>query len=195
MPHDVDTRTRILDTAQDLIQRLGANAMSYQHIADAVGIRKASVHHHFATKELLLEALLDRYSAHFLGLVDRIAAADVRAEKKLARYAALFEATLAQDAGEKACLCAMLGHELATIGSASVARVRAFYEANEARLERILTDGRKAGELRFPGSARAMAALTFALLEGAVLVARARGGAEHLRLVTEQLLRVARGDA
>lgn len=195
MAQDGDTRTRILDTAQALIQRLGANAMSYQHIADAVGIRKASVHHHFPTKEQLLEALLDRYSDYFLALVDRIVTADLRGEKKLARYVGLFEATLAQSEGEKACLCAMLGAELATIGSASVARVRGFYEANEARLERILVEGRKAGDLHFPGSGRAMAALIFALLEGAVLVARARGGTEHLKLVTDQLLRMVRRDA
>jgi len=52
------TRTRILDTAQDLVQRIGANAMSYQHISEAVGIRKASIHHHFPKKEDLLEALI-----------------------------------------------------------------------------------------------------------------------------------------
>jgi hypothetical protein len=45
-----DTRTAIMDAAQDLIQRMGANAMSYQHISDAVGIRKASIHYHFAAE-------------------------------------------------------------------------------------------------------------------------------------------------
>jgi TetR/AcrR family transcriptional regulator, transcriptional repressor for nem operon len=41
---ETDTRTLILDAAQDLIQRLGANAVSYQHLSEAVGIRKASIH-------------------------------------------------------------------------------------------------------------------------------------------------------
>ena len=64
-----DTKTAILDAAQDLIQRVGANAMSYQHISEAVGIRKASIHHHFPSKETLLEELIGRYSRQFLGLV------------------------------------------------------------------------------------------------------------------------------
>jgi TetR/AcrR family transcriptional repressor of nem operon len=55
-----DTKTSILDAAQALIQRGGANAMSYQHISDAIGIRKASIHHHFPTKEVLLEAVIQR---------------------------------------------------------------------------------------------------------------------------------------
>src|SRR5689334_9607965 len=42
-----DTKTAIMDAAQELIQRGGANAMSYQDISEAVGIRKASIHHHF----------------------------------------------------------------------------------------------------------------------------------------------------
>ncbi len=39
-----DTKLKILDTAQELIQKLGVNAMSYADISTAVGIRKASIH-------------------------------------------------------------------------------------------------------------------------------------------------------
>jgi TetR/AcrR family transcriptional repressor of nem operon len=38
------------DVAQELVQTVGANAMSYQHISKAVGIRKASIHHHFPAR-------------------------------------------------------------------------------------------------------------------------------------------------
>ena len=69
----METRERILDVAQELVQTIGANAMSYQHISEAVGIRKASIHHHFPTKEGLIEALIERYTIYFFGLVDRIA--------------------------------------------------------------------------------------------------------------------------
>ena len=112
-----DTRTRILDAAQDLIQRTGSNAMSYQHISDAVGIRKASIHYHFPTKENLLEELLRRYTGHFLEVVDEIFVAPVDAPTKLRRYVGLFEETLREGKRDKACACAMLGAELSTLGS------------------------------------------------------------------------------
>jgi len=67
-----DTKGKILDAAQDCIQRVGANAMSYQDISEAVGIQKASIHYHFATKERLIEALIDRYSERFFSLVQSI---------------------------------------------------------------------------------------------------------------------------
>jgi len=55
-----DTRKKIADVAEDLIRRVGLNAMSYKHIGDAVGMRKASIHHHFPKKETLVDELLQR---------------------------------------------------------------------------------------------------------------------------------------
>jgi TetR/AcrR family transcriptional repressor of nem operon len=185
-----ETKTRILDVTQELVQRLGANAISYQHVSDAVGIRKASIHHHFPTKDHLLVALLTRYSAYFLALVDQIIAAPVSPAKQLDRYVALFHATLREGDNDKACLCGMLGAELATLNAPAADLVRAFYQENERRLARILDRGLETGDFRFAGTARAAAALVFALLEGAVLIARARGGVAHFKTVTDQLTRL-----
>src|SRR5262245_28937356 len=86
-----DTKTAIMDTAQELIQRGGANAMSYQHISDAVGIRKASIHHHFPTKEDLIDAVIDRYATYILEVMDGIFSSKIAPAAKLRKYAALFE--------------------------------------------------------------------------------------------------------
>src|SRR5215468_2412314 len=130
MKKSADTRTRILDAAQELIQRIGANAMSYQHISDAVGIRKASIHHHFPAKEDLLEAVIRRYSDRFFGWLEEIASARATAPVKLQRYIALFEATLETGRHDKACPIGMLGAELATLGEESAALVQRFRKKN-----------------------------------------------------------------
>ncbi|MBC7941403.1 MAG: helix-turn-helix transcriptional regulator, partial [Chitinophagaceae bacterium] len=62
-----DTRERILATAQMLAQQRGFNAFSYADIAAAVGVRKASIHHHFASKGDLELALVQRYRQQFAG--------------------------------------------------------------------------------------------------------------------------------
>ncbi len=187
MAHAVDTKAAILDAAQDLIQRVGANAMSYQHISEAIGIRKASIHHHFPTKEALLEAVIRRYTAYFLGIVDGIVESKKDPAAKLREYAGLFEATLCEGRKDKACLCGMLGAELTTLGSPAASGVRRFYRENEARLVRILEEGRKTGAFRFRGDLKAAAAMIFSLLEGAALVARAEGGHQRLHDIAEQL--------
>lgn len=181
-------KQRILDAAQALIQQVGVNAMSYQHISDAVGIRKASIHHHFPTKDQLIDALIQRYSAYFLGLVDAIIASEADAPSKVQRYMALFEATLREGALAKACPCGMLGAELATLGSAAVVQLRAFYRANEQRLAQIIEQGRKEGTLTCRGTSEAVAACIFALLEGGMLLVRAEGGVDKFQVMTAQCL-------
>lgn len=191
--NSTDTKTQILDTAQDLIQRVGVNAMSYQDISEAVGIRKASIHYHFPSKDDLVAALLDRYNDYFLRLVDGIIAQSDSAEVKLRSYCSLFEATLCSGNGDKACLYGMVGAELATLKHPLVERVTAFYRNNGARLVQILNQGKESGEFSFVGDIQAMATLIFSLLEGGFLVARAHGGASQYRAIVEQLIQLVKG--
>jgi TetR/AcrR family transcriptional repressor of nem operon len=179
-----------MDVAQELIQRGGANAMSYQDVSDAIGIRKASIHHHFPTKDRLIEAVIDRYASYFLGVVDAIIDSNISPTAKLRKYAGLFEATLCEGKRDKACLCGMLGAELSTLGSPAAAGVRRFYRDNEARLARILEEGRDKGQFRFKGNAKLMATTIFSLLEGGALVARAEGGHKRLRAMADQVLKL-----
>jgi TetR/AcrR family transcriptional regulator, transcriptional repressor for nem operon len=190
MKDSPDTRTRILDAAQDLIQRIGANAMSYQHISEAVGIRKASIHHHFPKKEDLLEATIQRYSGQFFSWIDDIALSNVSAPVKLQRYIDLFRATLEKGRHDCACPVGMLGAEVETLGGASVALIQRFRKKNEAFLSEVLQQGLKDGQFKFPGEATDTAALVFVLLEGEILLARGNGGVKDFARVSEQLVRL-----
>ncbi|MEC4816028.1 MAG: TetR/AcrR family transcriptional regulator [Scytonema sp. PMC 1069.18] len=183
-----DTKTLILDVAQDLIQRLGVNGMSYKDISESVGIRKASIHTHFPKKDDLLATLLDRYRDRFLRIVDGILASSDTPEVKLRRYCGLFEATLSSGNEDRACLCAMLGAELATLNHPLVERVRSFYQANEERLVILLNAGLADASFQFDGDPQAMASLMFGLLEGGMLIARVRGGATGFHQVVEQMM-------
>jgi len=187
---ETDTRTLILDAAQDLIQRLGANAISYQHLSAAVGIRKASIHYHFPMKEDLIEALIGRYHGYFIGLVDGIIGEESDPARMLDRYIGLFEATLREGKHDKACLCGMLGAELASLGAEAAKGIRRFYGDNQDRLTAILRRGRDAGVFRFTGDPEALALLVFAALEGTVLVVRAEGGVKRFRALADELRRL-----
>lgn len=186
----VDTKTAIMDAAQELIQRGGANTMSYQHISDAIGIRKASIHHHFPTKEHLIEAVIQRYATYFLGIVDGIVESKLDPAAKLRTYAGLFEATLCEGKQDKACLCGMLGAELTTLGNPAAAGVRRFYRDNETRLAKILEEGLNNGVFHFKGDSKLVAAVIFSLLEGGALIVRAEGGHKRLHTMVEQTIKL-----
>jgi AcrR family transcriptional regulator len=51
-------RDEILDAAAELFTSIGYSATSTRRIAESVGMRQASLYHHFAAKEDILDALL-----------------------------------------------------------------------------------------------------------------------------------------
>lgn len=65
-------RAEILDAAAELFTTRGYASTSTRAIADAVGIRQASLYHHFAAKDDILEALLDETISAPLELVARM---------------------------------------------------------------------------------------------------------------------------
>ena len=183
-----DTRTNIMDVAQDLIQRRGVNGMSFQDISDAVKIRKASIHHHFASKQDLVEALLVRYRAEFGVLLTEILDSRAKAKGKLLRYGALFEGTLQAGNQDKSCLCGMLASEVFSLDDGPVRSVKGFMQDNVKFLTKVLKEGKKDGSLAIRGNVEDSASMILAAFEGGLLVARADGGPEQLSAIIRNLV-------
>ena len=61
----VNTKEQILDVALDLFSIRGYEATSISQIADAVGLRKASLYSHFASKQDILDTLVDELTKEF----------------------------------------------------------------------------------------------------------------------------------
>ena len=63
-----NTKQEILQAALDLFSVQGYEATSISQLAEAVGIRKASLYSHFASKQEILDSLirvvLERYETH-----------------------------------------------------------------------------------------------------------------------------------
>ncbi len=56
----IDTKEKILDSAQRLIGSQGYAATSVRHIISEAGVNLAAIHYHFGSKEDLLAALIER---------------------------------------------------------------------------------------------------------------------------------------
>ena len=183
-----DTRTRIMDVAQDLIQRRGTNGMSFQDISVAVEIRKPSIYHHFASKQDLIEALLTRYRSEFGELLENILASKAKARGKLKRYGELFQSTLQSGNHDKSCLCGMLAAEVLSLGEGQALSVRGFMQDNVTFLTKVLNEGKEDGSLVVRGSVDDMASMILSTLEGGLLVARADGGPDQLSAIIRNLV-------
>jgi TetR/AcrR family transcriptional repressor of nem operon len=166
----IDTRTRLLDVAQELAQTRGLNAFSFHDLAKAVGIRTASVHHHFPPKADLGRDLMARYRERFAAELCAIESRSLKPGKRLERFIGLFRQTLQQ--GNRLCLCGMLATEFATLPAGVKAEVRRFYDQTEEWLARVLASGRSSGAFHFDGAPRRMAETFLASVEGAMIGAR-----------------------
>lgn len=185
IPSTDGTAVRILDVAQDLLQRRGYNGISYQDIAHRIGIRKASIHHHYAAKAELATAVVRRYREAWNRFLDEIDRNSADPWEKLDAYLEPFRSTAV--AGDRACLCGVLGAEFASLTAPVRREVRQFFAENEAWLTQLLSEGRAAGRFEFAGDPECEAGVLFACLEGSLLVARACGAAERFEAVIGQL--------
>jgi AcrR family transcriptional regulator len=68
----MDIRTQILDEATRLFAAQGVGATSLGAIAEAVGIRKASLLYHFPSKHALHQSVLDRLLSHWNETLPRL---------------------------------------------------------------------------------------------------------------------------
>lgn len=68
----MDVRTQILDAATRLFAAQGYGGTSLSAIADAVGVRKASLLYHFPSKDALHQAVLDNLLSHWNEVLPRL---------------------------------------------------------------------------------------------------------------------------
>ena len=57
-----ETRNALLVAAEEAARARGIDGFSYADLAETVGIRKASIHYHFPTKDALADAVMRRYA-------------------------------------------------------------------------------------------------------------------------------------
>jgi TetR/AcrR family transcriptional regulator, transcriptional repressor for nem operon len=168
-----DTRTQLLDVAQEFVQNRGYNAFSFHDLAARVGIKTASIHYHFPTKGDLGLMLITRHREELAEALAKIDAKESSNWKRLQHYTGLFRSTL--ENGHRMCLGGMLAIEYQTLPPELVAEVRGYFEDNEKWLTGTLLGGRKDGTLAFNRPATEIARSLFAALEGAMLTACAFG--------------------
>ncbi|MFN3243314.1 MAG: TetR/AcrR family transcriptional regulator [Planctomycetota bacterium] len=172
----IGTKQRILEVATGLMQARGFHGFTFHDVAAELGISHVAVHHHYKTKAALVEAAMLAYTERFSAELEQIAASGEQPEDQLRSYAALFDAVV--QSGDRVCLCGVLAAELATLPAPVQPAVRAFYDANEAWLARVI--GRHVGKRSSSARVQQMAKAFLSLLEGAMISARAFGDPARL---------------
>jgi TetR/AcrR family transcriptional regulator, transcriptional repressor for nem operon len=182
------TADEILNCARSLIVAGGYNGFSYADIASVVGISKASIHHHFPSKAVLVKTLVGNYREEArLGMAAMESNIPDPVEQ-LRAYLSYWQACIA-DNSAPFCLCALLATELPQLPEEIALEVRAHFRALSAWLAAVVKRGAAQNQFRLTASAKIEAESFMATVHGAMLSARAYGDAKIFGAITNPLLK------
>jgi TetR/AcrR family transcriptional repressor of nem operon len=181
------TSDEILTSARNLIMSGGYNGFSYADISGVVGIRKASIHHHFPSKVDLVRELVKRYREDGQASVVTLEQNVPDALDILKVYANHW-AKCIEDASRPYCVCALLASELPSLPPEVATEVRAFFRFISSWLTTVMERGSKEGVLILNSEPHVEAEAFLATVYGAMLSARAYGKPEVFPMILEPAL-------
>ena len=128
-------KTRLEEVAIDIVQRSGTAGISFRKLADEVGIKSSSVHHHYPEKSDLIQTIIASYSENFLAQLKEIENRRGKLQSKLTRFIDLFDQVADE---EKFCQCGMMAAELGLLDQSSILLLKKFFTDVEDWLESLL---------------------------------------------------------
>ncbi len=166
------TASRLVDAATVMMMRGGYAGFSYADLAGQIGIRKASIHHHFPSKVDLVVAAVEQARAAIRGQIAALDETTCVAMDQLRLYTGYWERCI-RDQTAPFCLAAVLAAELPNLPAKVGTAVRGHFDDLSTWLARVLALGVEQGSMALQGSLGAEAEIFMATTYGAMLAARA----------------------
>ncbi|KQR12564.1 MULTISPECIES: TetR/AcrR family transcriptional regulator [Xanthomonas] len=162
---------RILLAATRIAQAHGYGGLNVRSVAEEVGIKAASLYHHFPSKADLAAAVAKRYWEDSAATLDALSAETKDPLKALRRYPETFRRSL--ENGNRICLCSFMAAEYDDLPDVVKSEVQGFTDVNIAWLSKMLVAADAADAANAKDSKKRARAI-FAAIGGAQLMARGR---------------------
>ena len=186
MVGSMDTRQRILDSAQRLTQTRSFHGFSFQDIADEVGVRKASLYHHFDSKDEVAVAMLKRAADWVRAELKKTEEREPK--ERLEAYFDIFRQIYGK--GERMCPGGSFAAVFDAVSSPVQTAVHRFAKMHVDWLEDVVRDGVEQGQFTIGDQRpRDVAAQIAAAVQGALLVGRLSSDRHVLDVVVEGMRR------
>jgi TetR/AcrR family transcriptional repressor of nem operon len=161
-------KKRSLQAARRMAQAHGYAGLNFRDIGAEVGIKAASIYHHFPSKADLGAAVAKRYWEDTAAVLEALSASTKDPKKALKAYPPLFRRSL--ENGNRMCMHSFMAAESDDLPDAVKAEVLAFADVNIAWLARRMLAAATGSKSKTETKARAI----FAAVAGAQLMARSR---------------------
>ncbi|CAB1403687.1 TetR family transcriptional regulator [Pseudomonas fluorescens] len=163
----MSTRSDLLTTAELLLRTKGYAAFSYADLAEEIGIKKASIHHHFPTKEGLGIAVIESYLFRFSKNLESI---NEENHDVIARLKAFAEMFVDSSHNGMLPLCGALAAELSALPDSLKELTKKFFDIHLQWLEKNLDLGKAKNVIKAEINPREISRAILSLLEGSSFV-------------------------
>ncbi len=184
MKTTLNTKSNILDLAQDFLQTRSMAGFSFQDLAKGIGIKKGSLYYHFESKEELIIALLERVHGRLLEAFRQVEneSAWVRLETYLNIYGKHFGPS------EKMCPGGSFASIWGTVSEPLKKSVKRLGTTHVKEVTRIVESGRDSGEFkRTDTTPEEVAIWIISTVQGAMLTSRIMETGDMFKIVMKQL--------
>lgn len=164
----ISSSDRILLVATRIAQAHGYGGLNLRTLAEEVGIKAASLYHHFPSKADLAAAVARRYWEDSAATLEALSATILDPTDCLRRYPETFRKSLEND--NRMCLSSFMTAEYDDLPDVVKTEVQTFSEVNVAWLAKLLL----AAGIVSSKDAKKRANAIFAAVAGAQLMARGR---------------------
>ncbi|PCI62445.1 MAG: TetR family transcriptional regulator [Kordiimonadales bacterium] len=160
LPEDVRLAA-ILEAAACCFMKNGYHSASMQDVADAAGLTKGGLYHHFPSKEAIRDKLIDQFlNFDRLGLA-AVLGSDKAPDHKLISAGLMLLEKLATKQGSAPRFIAE-----AIACSAQIDTVKGFYEKVESLFASLFNAGQQDGTFKLGADPKTLASLYMAVLDG-----------------------------
>jgi len=187
------TASKLISEASRLIVNAGYNGFSYADLAERLGIRKASIHHHFPSKVDLVVAVVEQQRAAIQAQIEALESGTQDAMGQLLAYVDYWKRCI-EDQSAPFCLAGVLAVELPGLPPEVGAAVQGHFNDLGKWLKRVMALGVEQGTIKLelePGISSQFFQTT---VYGAMVMARAYSDPSKFNFVIDAFLARMRTD-
>jgi TetR/AcrR family transcriptional repressor of nem operon len=195
VPRDgTPTRERILEAASRLVVDRGFTATTVDAVLEAAGTTKGAFFHHFVSKAALGHALVERYAAGDVAMLEEfMGAAETESDdpaEQVVAFLRLFEEAAGELAHEESgCLYVSFVQQSQLVDETTIDVIVGAVLTWRARLVAKLEDAAALHPPREPVDLPSLADLVFTTFEGAFILVRTLGDPDRMRTQLAHLRR------
>lgn len=193
-------RQKLLNAALSLIREKGYSSTSVDELCTQAGVTKGAFFHHFKSKDALAVAAANHWS-EITGVFFETAPYHRHSDPldRILGYLDFRKAILKGEIAEFTCLVGTMVQEIYGTNPDIREACEASISGHAAKIEADIAEAMKRYRIRAPWTAESLALHTQAVLQGAFILAKAKGGAtiaaasiDHLHRYIELLFQPAR---